>query len=451
MIPKLAHRALVALVALVVVAAPAAAQYDPRFPKEELVARRAAFAEKIADGFAIVLGALAPAEEILFRQNNHLYYLTGVEIPEAVLLVDGASKRSTLFVPGVDGDDAEAGQPSLADRLKERTGVERVADLDGLVTTLGYLTFRGDRPLYVSNRPEELQAPDAAMARYGQQQRPWDGQLGRSAAFARWYRERFPTATIKSYDEHLDRLRWIKSDTEIAAMREAGRLSALGTIEAIRATRPGRFEYQVAAAADFVYRAGGAERLAFPHIAASGARANEWHYMENDAELVAGEVILLDTGAEFDYYAADITRTWPVGGRFTDEQEKMYRCVAEASQKMIAAIKPGVTIADLQKIAEQVYDEHGFGDIGPPRRQQGRTYVGHFVGLSVHDVGPRDEPFVPGVVFNVEPILEKPGIHFRIEDTVLVTADGHENFTAAAPLEIEDLYRFYDQGSELYD
>jgi len=447
------RRATIAIAALAIAAtpfaAPLSAQYDARFPKEEFVARRAALAEKISDGFAIVLGALSPAEEVPFRQNNHLYYLAGVELPGAVLLIDGESKRSTLYVPDLKKGDEE-GKPTLEESLKELTGVERVADVGGFVQALGYMNYRGERALYISSRPEEIQAADAAAGRYAEMQQPWDGQLSRNARFAQWYRERFPTATIKSYDEALDRLRWIKSPAEIDAMRKAGHLAALGTMEAIRATRPGRIEYQVAAAADFVYRSNGAERLAFPHIAASGANANEWHYMENDDVMESGNLILLDTGDEFDYYASDITRTWPISGSFTEEQEKMYLCVKEASQKVIAAIKPGVTLKDLQKIEEDVYDAHGFGDIGPPHRAQGRSYVGHFVGLSVHDVGPRNEAFVPGVVFNVEPILEKPGIHIRLEDTVLVTADGHENFTAEAPVEIEDLREVYEEGSRLY-
>jgi Xaa-Pro aminopeptidase len=442
--------ALAFLAAALLAAAAAEAQRPAVVPKEELAARRAAFAEKIADGYAVVLGALSAPDYGSFRQNNPFFYLTGVEIPNAILVVDGDSKKSWLFLPGLATEKKEGEEASQGDRLKAASGIENVVDLDRFVRTLGFVNRGDDKVLYVSQRPEELQGPDAAAGNFVEQQRPWDNRLHRSAAFATWYRERWPAATIKSWDEILDAQRWVKSTAEIAALREAGRITALGLNEAIRATRPGRYEYQVAAAADFVYRSEGAQRNAFAHIAASGADANEWHYMENDKALAAGDLILLDTGAEYDYYAADGTRTWPVSGTFTEEQAKMYECVREASAKMIAAIRPGVTIADLQKIAEDVYDAHGFGDIGPPRRKEGRTYVGHFVGLAVHDVGSRTEPWKPGVVFNVEPILEKPGIHIRLEDTILVTADGHESFTAGSPVEIEALEKLQAEGSRLF-
>jgi Xaa-Pro aminopeptidase len=432
------------------VASAAQAQRPAVFSKEEFAARRTAFYGKIPDGFAVVLGALTPPDYNIPRQNNPFFYLAGVETPGAVLVLDGAKQKSYLFVPDLKTEKKEGEEASQAERLKESTGIDNVLDLDRLVRTLGFLSREEATVLYVSQRAEELQAADAAALNYAEQQQPWDNRLSRAGAFARWYRDRYPAATIRSWDEILDAMRWIKTPAEAEAMRRAGRITALGLNEAVRATRPGRFEYQVAAAADFVYRAEGAQRNAFAHIAASGADANEWHYYENDKALAAGDLILLDTGAEYDYYAADLTRTWPVSGAFTEEQAKMYRCVQEASEKIIAAIKPGVTIAELQKIAEQVYDAHGFGEIGPPGRKAGRTYVGHFVGMSVHDLGSRTEPWQPGVVFNVEPILEKPGLHIRLEDTILVTADGHENFTAASPVGIEELAKLQAEGSRLF-
>jgi Xaa-Pro aminopeptidase len=297
-------------------------------------------------------------------------------------------------------------------------------DLERFVRTLFYLGRAGEKTLWVSQRPEEIPAQDSAMTHYAQQQRPWDNRPTRAGALASWYRERFPAATIRSWDSMLDEMRWTKTGSEIEALRKAGHVTALGLNEALKATRPGRYEYQVAAAADFVFQAEGAQRLAFAHIAASGANANTWHYFENDDELTAGDLVLLDTGAEYDYYAADLTRTWPVSGEFTEEQEKLQLAEAHATE--------------IGELAQQ--------HLG----RELDTYTGHFVGMSVHDAGPRDKPFEPGVVFNVEPILEKPGIHIRLEDTILVTEDGHENLTRESPNGIEDLYRLYQEGSRLY-
>ncbi|HYH85776.1 MAG TPA: M24 family metallopeptidase, partial [Pyrinomonadaceae bacterium] len=160
----------------------------------------------------------------------------------------------------------------------------------------------------------------------------------------------------------------------------------------------------------------------------------------------AGDIVLMDYGADFDYYTSDITRTWPVSGAFTPEQEKMYRCILEARDRVIAAMKPGVTIVQLQDVAEAVYTKHGF-------RQQFlalNRYVGHHVGLSVHDVlsdAPKDTPLQPGVVFNVEPIIEfrDRKIHMRLEDTILITASGAENLTAGVPADLEAVYALVKQ------
>jgi Xaa-Pro aminopeptidase len=167
------------------------------------------------------------------------------------------------------------------------------------------------------------------------------------------------------------------------------------------------------------------------------------HYMENRRQMQAGEIVYMDYGSDSEYYTSDITRTWPVSGRFTAEQEKMYRCVLEARNAIIAAMKPGATLNTLKDAAEQVYQRHGYRDafLG------GGRYIGHFVGISVHDVGAisgpwLEKPFVPGVVFNVEPVLEFPErkIHIRLEDTVVLTQKGAENLTAAVPAEVEPLY-----------
>jgi Xaa-Pro aminopeptidase len=165
--------------------------------------------------------------------------------------------------------------------------------------------------------------------------------------------------------------------------------------------------------------------------------------MDNRRRMQAGELVYMDYGSDWEYYTSDITRTWPVSGKFTPDQEKMYRCVLEARNAILAAMKPGITIKGMQDAAEPVYARHGYRDAFI---QSGR-YVGHFIGLSVHDVGGisgswAERPFVAGVVFNVEPILELADkkIHIRLEDTILITASGAENLTAAVAAETERLY-----------
>jgi len=454
MVPRVA--AVLCLVALCApaLAPPAAAGgvYDPPFPKEEFAERRARFFEQVDDGVAVFLGAQPRADYLGFRQNNTFHYLTGVETPGAVLLLDGSSKRSTLFVPRFSDNEIRAEGPQLepGDEAAELTGLDRVAPLEELTgTLLAMLTFRtlftGESPkVYVSMLPEELPAADQAIRSFLAAQLPWDGRLSREMQLVAWLRDRLPIVEVATHDSAIHALRRIKTRREVEAMRAAGRLTAEAVNEAIRATRPGRYEYQVSAAAEFVIKNGGAQRLAWDNIVASGANGNTWHYFANDAEMAAGDLVLIDAGAELDYYAADLTRTWPVSGRFTPEQEAMYRCVLEAREKAIAAVRPGVTAHELAEISRAVFEEHGLAD----HTTRG---IGHLIGMSPHDVGSPMEPFEPGVVFNVEPILDIPeqGIHIRLEDTVLVTEDGHEVFTAASPVTLEEIYRLYDQGSRL--
>jgi Xaa-Pro aminopeptidase len=197
------------------------------------------------------------------------------------------------------------------------------------------------------------------------------------------------------------------------------------------------------AAARFVYVKRGARGDAFTPIVASGPNTMIVHYTKNSRQMKDGDVVLMDYGADFDYYTSDVTRTWAVSGKFTPEQEKMYRCVLDARNAIIAAMKPGVKVTDLQAVAQQVYKKHGF----EKEFVQFGRYVGHFVGISVHDVGRNDQPFVPGVTFNVEPIMqdEKLQIHMRLEDTILITNTGAENMTAGVPTELEELYALQRQ------
>ena len=241
----------------------------------------------------------------------------------------------------------------------------------------------------------------------------------------------------------LDELRWVKTPYEIERLRKSGRIGAEATAEAIRATKPGMYEYEIAAAAQYVSTRLGADgtrsRRSCPR-ARSRRSCTTWR---TGGRCRSGEIVYMDYGSDWEYYTSDITRTWPVSGSFSPEQEKMYRCVLEARNAIIAAMKPGVTINSLKDVGEQIYSEHGYRDafLGTGR------YIGHFVGIAVHDVGGisgswLEKPFVTGVVFNVEPILQFPEkqIHVRLEDTVVFTEKGAENLTAAVPAEAEPVY-----------
>jgi Xaa-Pro aminopeptidase len=220
-------------------------------------------------------------------------------------------------------------------------------------------------------------------------------------------------------------------------MRDEGGHTAEAIARAIRATSPGRYEYELEAEATYWLTRHGHQAPAYPAIVGSGPMGNRWHYEDNGRQMQAGELVVMDYGGSLDYTTVDITRTWPVSGRFTDAQLKAYRTVLAAQEAMIAAFRPCVTRAGISKVAEEIYRRDGF--------DPGYAYIGHYVGMSVHDVGDWNLPFEAGMVMAIEPIIDMPGLHIRIEDSVLVTPTGAEILTSAVPKEAEDVMALLKQ------
>ena len=253
-----------------------------------------------------------------------------------------------------------------------------------------------------------------------------------------------PQLTLQPLNPLLDEMRWVKTPYEIELIKKSSEIGAEGVKEAMKGTRPGMHEYEIEAAARYVYVKRGARGDAFRPIVASGPNTMILHYSANNRQMMDGDVVYMDYGADYGYYTSDVTRTWPVNGRFTPEQEKMYRCILEARDAVIAAMKPGVTINQLRDIAEEVYKKYGYEK---EFKALGR-YIGHTIGISVHDVEPdRNRALVAGVVYNVEPLLEIPDkkIHMRLEDTVLITPTGALNMTAGAPAGLDEIYALIRQ------
>jgi len=246
-------------------------------------------------------------------------------------------------------------------------------------------------------------------------------------------RERFPYYDIQDVVPHLDRLRMIKTAREIEILRYNGRISAEAIRRAIESTAPGRFEYELEAEATYWLAKHGMQGAAYPAIVGSGPMGNRWHYEDNGRQMKTGELVVMDYAGSLDYLTVDITRTWPVSGHFTDTQLKAYQTTLNAQKAIIAAIKPGVSRATVQRIAEDIFRKHGFD----PRY----AYVGHYVGLSVHDVGDWSLPFETGMAMAIEPIIDIPGqqLHIRVEDTVLVTPTGAEILSRGVPKEVSEL------------
>ncbi len=417
------------------------------FDKAEFAARRAKLLAKIPDGVAIILGGTEHPYPIRFRQSPDFYYLTGIEEPGTALILNGVTKTASVFAV----KRPEFG-PTATPRLRDMEQPDQlyglqIQPMENFFTFLSFTASNAAvKKVYLQLTPPDRQIQarfEAQIFAAQAMDHPLFGQPDPSAVAVERIREAAQHLEAADVSPMLDELRWVKTAYEIERLRRSGVMGAEATAEAIRATRPGMYEYEVAAAAQYVSTRLGANGDAFPPIVPSGPLTPIVHYMENRRQMQAGEIVYMDYGSDWQYYTSDITRTWPVSGRFSTEQEKMYRCVLEARNAIIAAMKPGVTLNGLKDAAEAVYQKHGYRNefLGTGR------YIGHFVGIAVHDVGGisgawLEKPFTVGVVFNVEPILQFPErkIHIRPEDTIVLTDKGPENLTAGVPAELSQLY-----------
>src|SRR5688572_14149922 len=362
------------------------------FDKAEFAARRVRVFEKIGDGVAIVFANEEHPHAVKYREAPDFFYLTGVEEPGALLILDGKAKHAIIAAPKKPEWKVRSEGPGIRDINDAAAvyGITAVSPLENLYA-LFHFRMRDAKKLYIPlSPPDQLQL--------GRGEVIMRDALEMGLPFARTSRIKHVIAGLHNWQPKLeladinpilDDLRWVKTPYEIERMRAAGRIGAEGVKEAIKGTRPGMYEYELEAAARFVYVKRGARGDAFTPIVASGPNTLIFHYNKNNRKMQAGEVVYMDYGADYDYYTSDITRTWPVGEKFTADQEKMYRCILEARSAIIAAIKPGAVVNDLQNAAEAVYRKHGFEK---EFRESGR-YVGHFIGMSVHDVGEDDRPF----------------------------------------------------------
>lgn len=237
-------------------------------------------------------------------------------------------------------------------------------------------------------------------------------------------------------------LRLVKDADEIRRMRAAIDLTAESLVDVMGVVKPGMTEYQVEALIEAGFRSRGAERLGFPSIVGSGPNSTTLHYDKNRRTISAGDLVVMDVGGEYGYYSADVTRTVPANGSFTARQRQIYELVLATQQVGIDSVRPGMTIGQLNRITRTYMKEHSGSLCGSTTCD---TYyihgLSHWLGMDVHDVGDYTTPLAPGMVITVEPGIyipdEQPGV--RIEDDVLVTADGHDLLSAKAPRSPDDI------------
>ena len=399
----------------------AAAQESPDYYR----GHRARLLEQLDQRSAAIIPGAREEELEAFRQSNNFFYLTGIEQPELLLLLAPSHRsREVLFLPArnlAEGSMSEAwtgAKLGPGKQTEEQTGLARAADLATFPAELATLAGELDR-LYFDYAPTPLDAPVSGQEKLLNE-----------------IREKYPHLQVLPLSRLADSLRKVKDQRELATLERAVEITGQALVEAIGQIRPGMHEYEVEAAIEYGFHRRGSQRPGFPSIVGSGPNSTVLHYNANRRRIEAGDLVLMDVGAELDYYTADITRTVPAGGSFSPRQREVYEVVLRAQQAAFAAIRPGVTIIEVHQAARQVIEQAGFGEFFI-------HYIGHYLGMDVHDVGKRTDQLQPGMVITVEPGIYLPaeGLGVRIEDNVVVTAEGCRVLSSAIPKTVEEIER----------
>ena len=384
--------------------------------------RRAEILSRLTDAAALIPSAWESELES-FRQSNNFFYLTGLEQPELLLLLaPSARSPETLFLPARNLEEGSMSEAWTGAKLgpgkstEEQTGIAKTAARNTFDFTFANLAGGLDK-LYFDYTPGPLEGPVSA-----------------AEVFLRALRDKYPHLRILPLSRLVDSLRTIKDSVEIRTLQQAVDITGASLRETIPQVKAGMFEYEVEALIEYGFTSRGSQRPGFPSIVGSGPNTAVLHYDKNRRKIEDGELVLMDVGAEFDYYSADITRTVPANGRFSGRQLEIYQIVLEAQKAGIKAVRPGVTLKEVHQAARTVIETAGYG-------QYFIHYTSHFLGLDVHDVGSRDIPLGPGMIITVEPGIYIPGeaLGVRLEDDVLVTADGCRVLSASIPKEVREI------------
>ena len=390
-------------------------------------ARRRALLQRIGRGAALIPAAHERnierdyVQDNDFRQDNTFYYLTELETQDAWLLLTARgpdSLETVLFLPPRTPSrerwtGLRLGPDSVAARL---SGITTVLPLDSLDSRLLRIRVAGVRggPVYVPLGPatrEERRISDLAFSGGG--------------------------ADVRNLLPIVDSMRVVKDADEIARLRRAVNISVAGHIAAMRVARPGMYEYELEAALEDGFRRNGADRLGYPSIVGSGPNSTTLHYDVNRRRTENGDLVVIDAAAEWGQYTADVTRTFPVNGKFTPRQKAIYDLVLGAQQAAFDSMRPGITMRELDGVARAYMRAHS-GTLCGERTCDDREFfnhsLGHPIGMDVHDVG-FSRPLEPGMVVTLEPgiYLQAEKLGVRIEDDVLVTAKGGEWLSDGAP------------------
>lgn len=387
-------------------------------------ARRQALMEKLDGRAAVLYGGERQGGgvvEQLFIQESSFYYLTGVSEPGAALILAPNEKRykEILYLqprnPDVENWDGR--RLALGEALEASTGFPEVRRIDRLGSDLTNIMQRSRKAAFLgpivgaaSPKPQAL-----VLLQNGQ--------------------SRVPGTSLENMADLIPEMRRVKSDYEIERIQKAVDVTGKGLVAAMQAVRPGLKEFQLQSIVDHTYEMEGAQFLGFSTILAWGPNTTVLHYTKNDQTIQDEGLVLIDTGAAWEHYSADVTRTMPVTGKFSDREKELYELVLKAADAAIQKVQVGADkYNDVHMTAKNVLDEAGYG----------KYFIhgtSHFLGLDVHDAGNDELPLKAGVVITVEPGIYIPeeGIGIRIEDVVLVTEDGPVVLSRRIPRTVNEI------------
>jgi Xaa-Pro aminopeptidase len=353
-----------------------------------------------------------------FRQDSNLYYLTGVEEPGIVLLLDPSGpQKEVLFLPERNLRRERWEGPRLypGKEAERATGIRHtrpLSEYEGILKR----RLSGKKTFYFNHRrvPPEKDVPgDLEIVRRIQERATVSGK---------------DPLQLKHPRPILTALRQVKSSGEIALLRQAVAITGEGLREAMRSVEPGMYEYQAQAILEYVFKRNGSKRPGFSSIVGSGPNSCVLHYRKNDRKMESGDLLLMDVGAEYGHYTADITRTIPVSGKFTPRQREIYQIVLRAQEAAFEKVRPGSTVGAVHGAARKVIQKAGYG-------KHFLHSTSHWLGLDVHDPGVPGRKLEPGMVLTVEPgiYIVDENLGVRIEDDLLVTEEGYLHLSAGLP------------------
>jgi Xaa-Pro aminopeptidase len=470
----MARSVVAVLIAVLGTALPAGAQYyQADFPAEEFKARHAKVFEQIGANAVAVIQGVPQTEGFTYpRQHNTFYYLSGIETPGSYLLLDGRTKTATLYLPArnprLEAAEGRVLSAEHVDLVTRIAGVDDVQPLERMAGTNWPLVStnaagsgrgggrgQGGAAIYAEFSPAENQGQsrgELVSAETSRANDYWDGTGSRQRRFVELLRARHPRAEVKNLNPIMDEMRSVKSTREIALIRRASQIAGLGLMEAMRSTEPGVSEFQLDAAARYVFLVNDARLEGYRSITASGTEnINNMHYFRNTGVLKDGDLVLMDYAPDYRYYVSDIGRVWPVNGKYNAWQRELLQFVLEFHKAVLSRIRPGVTAAQIhdeaKKAMEPVFARTKFSKSIYEKAartlvESGGGVFSHTVGMAVHDVGGyRNGPLKPGQVFSIDPQMwvREENLYLRFEDTVVVTETGVENFTHFLPMELDDM------------